>query len=271
MIKSNIGIGSNIYIRSNPDIKKDRKYVEKITGAKLLCDIRRRYVGFEAIPLTYVQDRILSGNQTCSYAKNGEMSFGPIMIDGNVSWQSRCEYTNCIGITGCIPQKIHRESVVEEDDAEEKKSLQEFFEVHDVIIEENPKEYSLPTEQAIEEIKEISKQYKELATPDCIISAPLDSHIILNSGPGTGKTYTIIKRLIYILENDLCPADEIYILCYTRSAKEVIESKIDQAVMDDIIQPVAKNICILTFDSYAAYFLREMKEQGVVKENFKSY
>lgn len=44
MIKSNIGIASNIYIRSDPDIRRDRKYTEKITGAKLLNDIRRRYV-----------------------------------------------------------------------------------------------------------------------------------------------------------------------------------------------------------------------------------
>ena len=52
MIKSNISIKSNIYIRSNSNIIKDRKYTEKITGAKLLNDIHRHYVGFDAIPLT---------------------------------------------------------------------------------------------------------------------------------------------------------------------------------------------------------------------------
>ncbi|HOF68901.1 MAG TPA: hypothetical protein PLF24_05460, partial [Ruminococcus sp.] len=95
MIKSNISIASNIYIRSDPDIRRDRKYTEKITGAKLLNDIRKRYVGFEAIPLTQVQNQILSGNQTCAYAKDGQMSFGPVMIDGVLRWQSRCEYTSC--------------------------------------------------------------------------------------------------------------------------------------------------------------------------------
>ena len=93
MIKSNIGISSNIYIRSNPDIRKDRKYTEKITDAKLLHNIRKRYFGLEAIPLTDVQNQILSGNQTCSYAKNGERSFGPVMVDGVLRWESRCEYT----------------------------------------------------------------------------------------------------------------------------------------------------------------------------------
>lgn len=286
MIKSNISIASNIYIRSDPDIRRDGTYTEKIAGAKLLNDIRRRYVGFEAIPLTDVQNRILSGNQTCSYAKNGEMSFGPVMADGVLHWQSRCEYTACPGFNGCVPQVIPREPVTE-DDAEEKKNLQEFFEALGIIIqddvvvferdrniaktEENPKEYTAPAEQAVEKIKEISRQYIEITTPDCIVSAPLDSHIILNSGPGTGKTYTIIQRLIHILANNLCPADKIYILCYTRSAKKVVESKINQAVIDGIIQPSAKNIYVLTFDSYATYFLMDMREQGIIKENFDIY
>ena len=286
MIKSNISIASNIYIRSDPDIRKDKKYTEKITGAKLIKDMRQRYVGLEAIPLTQVQKEIISGHQTCSYAKNGEMSFGPIMVDGALCWQSRCEYTDCPGFNGCLPREILRETITE-DDTEEKKSLQEFFEKLGIIIqedtvvferdrntaktEESPKEYTAPTEQPVEEINEQSHQYTEITTPNCIVSAPLDSHIILNSGPGTGKTYTIIQRLIHILANNLCPADKIYILCYTRSAKNVVESKIEQAVIEGVIQPSAKNICVLTFDSYATYFLMAMRDQGVIKENFDSY
>ena len=286
MIKSNIGISSNIYIRSNPDIRKDRKYTEKITDAKLLHNIRKRYFGLEAIPLTDVQNQILSGNQTCSYAKNGERSFGPVMVDGVLRWESRCEYTACPGFNGCIPREIPRETVTE-DDAEDKKSLQEFFKKLGITIqddtvvfernrntaktEESPKEYTAPAEQTVEELKEQSRQSIEITTPDPIVSAPLDSHILLNSGPGTGKTYTIIQRLIYILANKLCLADEIYILCYTRSAKSVVESKIEQAVEKGMIPPSAKNICVLTFDSYATYFLMEMREQGIIKENFDSY
>lgn len=286
MIKSNIGISSNIYIRSNPDIRKDRKYTEKITDAKLLHNIRKRYFGLEAIPLTDVQNQILSGNQTCSYAKNGERSFGPVMVDGVFRWESRCEYTACPGFNGCIPREIPRETVTE-DDAEDKKSLQEFFKKLGITIqddtvvfernrntaktEENPKEYTAPAEQTVEELKKQSRQSIEITTPDPIVSAPLDSHILLNSGPGTGKTYTIIQRLIYILANKLCLADEIYILCYTRSAKSVVESKIEQAVEKGMIPPSAKNIFVLTFDSYATYFLMEMREQGIIKENFDSY
>lgn len=284
MMKSNINITSNIYIRTNSDISKDRKYAEKITGSKRIHEVQKRYGnGLARISLTPIQRKIASESVACSNAKDGEMSFGPVMIDGHLSWQNRCEYIACRGLNGCMPQVLPREAVTE-DDAKDKKNLQKFFESLGIVIqddtvvferdrntvktEEIPKQYIAPTEQAVEEIQKLSKQYIKITSPDCIVSAPLDSHITLNSGPGTGKTYTIIQRLIYILANNLCTADKIYILCYTRSAKKVIESKIDHAVVDGIIQPSAKNICVLTFDSYATYFLMAMREQGIIKENF---
>ena len=290
MIESNIGIASNIYIRKDSDLTKDAEYLNKVSGAKRLRDIRRRYYGNYCSQFSEVQRKIASETVTCALAKNGEMSFGAIKSEQGLSWVNRCEYTECPRYETCtfyrIPKHIIHESVPAEDN-EDKKSIQEFFETLGIIIkdddviferdrntakaEESDKEYNPPKEQPVEELKQSSEKYVEITESDCIISAPLDSHIILNSGPGTGKTYTIIQRLIYILANNLCPADEIYILCYTRSAKKVIENKIEQAVTDGIIQPSAKNICILTFDSYATYFLIAMKDQGVITENFESY
>ena len=94
MIKSNIGITSNIYVRSNPEIRKDKNYTEKITGVKLLKTISENYIGFETIQLTQVQKKILSESQICSYAKNGEMSFGAVMSEESLNWVNRCEYSD---------------------------------------------------------------------------------------------------------------------------------------------------------------------------------
>lgn len=286
MTESNINITSNVYIRRDPDITKDREYTKKITGVKRLTDIRNRYIGSENIPLNDAQRKIMEGNQTCSYAKSGEMSFGPVMVNGKLEWVNRCEYTKCKGFGGCKPLNIQRTPVPEEH-TEDIESLQEFMKKLGIVkkddiisvkidrnvakLEESSKKFIAPRENSVKEIKESISKYTEITEPSCIINAPLETHIILNSGPGTGKTYTIIQRLMYILKNDLCPAEDIYILCYTRSAKKVIETKLEQAIADDIIPPAAKNICILTFDSYATYFLMEMKEQGVIKENCDKY
>ncbi len=290
MIESNINITSNIYIRSNLKLKKDRKYIEKITGAERIRNIKKKYYGFNKIRMLPAQDEIAKGHIKCINAKSGEVSFVPVIVNGKIELKNVCEYTACDIYEKCtagrVPKIIPREPVTE-DDTEDKESITEFakslgisyedntpvFEKDKNITktEENPKEYIAPTEQVIEEIKKSGNKYVKINDSDCIISAPLDSHIILNSGPGTGKTYTITQRLIYILKNNLCSADEIYILCYTRSAKKVIENKIEQAVTDEVVPPEAKNICILTFDSYATYFLMDMKEQGIITENFESY
>ena len=286
MVESNINIVSNIYVRSDSDIKKDRQYIEKITGAKRIKEIQNRYYGFNRIPLTDVQNKIAQESSTCSYAENGEMSFGPVLVDGVLKWKNRCESSNCRiyekCVSGRVPKIIPRENLAEED-IEEEENLQKFFESlgikiqDDTVVferdrntrnvEENLKEYVNPTERSATDTVEYGKKYIEITEPDCIINSPLNSHIILNSGPGSGKTYTIIQRLIHILSNRLCPAEEIYILCYTRSAKNVVENKLEEAVTSGIISPSAKNICILTFDSYAAYFLLAMKDQGIITED----
>ena len=194
MIQSNISIISNIYIRKNPDIRKDIEYVEKITGAKRIRAIQNRYIGFEMIPLTSVQEQIASGNATCAHAKNGEMSFGPVMHDGSICWKNRCEYIACPHFNkDCGPQEITRESL-SGSDIEDRQSLQDFSKklgiiIHDDTVlferdknveklEENPKEYTAPVEQTVKEAKDTSKKYILITEPDCIISSSLESHII---------------------------------------------------------------------------------------------
>lgn len=285
MIESNINIISNIYIRSDPDIRNDRKYAERITGAKMLRELKKNY----GISLSAIQEKIANEGLSCSYAKNGEMSWGAILENGTLKWVNRCENISCHMYDECvtdrIPKIIPRKQSVEdykEDDLQKfletlgiSKQGDEFIFERDKNpeineTEELPKDYEKPSEQTADELKQAGSLYIEIAEPSRIINAPLDSHIILNSGPGTGKTYTIIQRLIYILANGLCPAEEIYILCYTRSAKNVIERKLDAAVENGIIQPSAKNICVLTFDSYATYFLMDMKEQGVITDDLNA-
>lgn len=292
MLKSNINISSNIYIRSCRDIRKDKEYLQRITGAQRIRDLQNRFTGLESLTFSPVQESIASGNVICAYAKNGEMSYGPVMKEGRMHWINRCEnetcprYTSCTSVPGAQP--IHREIRMDNASEEEREELREFFQrlgiqiQEDTVIferdrnrsklkdmEECEQTYTPPAEQPVTEVKEAGNQYQVITTPDCIIHAPLESHIILNSGPGTGKTYTIIQRLIYLLEQDMCSAEEIYILCYTRSAKKVVESKLEEAVAEGKIPPSASSICVLTFDSYATYFLMEMKEQGVLKEHFE--
>lgn len=285
MLKSNINIVSNVYIRSNEDIKKDYEYIRHITGKKRLNDIKRNYSGIQSVKMTEIQERIIEQTKPCHYAKNKEMSFGPVMKDGDLIWECRCEYKSCSLYSNCMKNlnvfKIERD---EKPSDESEKEDDEFFKQPGVVFNSENLMFEgkqKATEEKSEEIKyepkepdfseNISDKYKRIESPYCIFNAPIDSHIIINSAPGTGKTYTIIRRLIYILSNQLCPSEQVYVLCYTRSAKKLIEDRIDEAVVKGYVPSDAKNICILTFDSYATYFLMALQEQGEINFDFTKY
>ncbi len=286
MLKSNINIVSNIYIRRDEEIARDYEYVKRITGRKLLTDIKNRSYGVQAVRMTEIQEKIIKENTSCYYAKNKEMSFGPVMKDGDLVWACHCEYIQCSLYSQCMnnPNSVRIERKNNQADFYEKDDFDDFLK-HIGITSEGEnlqfKSTHTMTEEPSEEIKyepkepdfsgNMSDRYKIISDPQCIIESPVESHIILNSAPGTGKTYNIIQRLIYILINQLCPAERIYILCYTRSAKKLIEDKIDDAVISGTVPADAKNICILTFDSYATYFLMALQEQGEINIDFKNY
>lgn len=287
MEKSNINIISNIYVRSEDDVTHDKKYVEHIFGAERLKNLKNSLSSLSTVKLNNVQDRIVKESSICANIKNGERSFGPVLTNEGIVYSCRCEKKDCDrydGYGGCMDSDyakcIDRKPVEKiHNDDEDQEDLKKFIKRIGVVFNENEngliidinrnnknetpteesdREYEKPKEPIFEEKQE--SEYKQIENSDCIISSPIDSHIILNSGPGTGKTYTIIQRLIYILKNNLCNADEINILCYTRSAKNVIETKINEAVKNGILLPSAKNICVLTFDSYATYFLIDTED-----------
>lgn len=288
MEKSNINIISNIYVRSEDDVTHDKKYVEHIFGAERLKNLRDSLSSLSTVKLNDVQNRIVKESSICEKIKNGERSFGPVLTNEGIVYSCRCEKKDCDrydGYGGCMDSDyakcIDRKQIEKVDnDDEDQEDLKQFIKRIGVVFEENEngliidinrnnknetpteesdKEYEKPKEPVFQENQK--SEYKQIENSDCIISAPINSHIMLNSGPGTGKTYTIIQRLIYILKNNLCDADKINILCYTRSAKNVVETKIDEAVKNGILSPSAKNICVLTFDSYATYFLGFISEE----------
>ena len=96
MIKSNINISSNIYIRRHRDLYSDKQYIEQVVGANRLKEIKNRYSGsLSSIKLNKAQDEIANGTVKCSYDKSGEISYGPVLQNGSMCWENRCENISC--------------------------------------------------------------------------------------------------------------------------------------------------------------------------------
>ena len=102
------------------------------------------------------------------------------------------------------------------------------------------------------------KKIKQIDSAENIIKSSLSSRILVNAGPGTGKTHTVIERLKYIdiNEEDLMP-DSVLVLCFSRSAVKVIRDRLAEAIDKGKISPYAKRFTIMTFDSFATWYLMQ--------------
>lgn len=104
-----------------------------------------------------------------------------------------------------------------------------------------------------------------------IIIAPASEKIIVNAGPGTGKTYTLIARIINMIQEQGLDPDGILVLCFSRAAVEVIEQRLEQAYKNGEVGINWHSVEIRTFDSFATSILAwaiEEDKDALLNESF---
>ena len=93
------------------------------------------------------------------------------------------------------------------------------------------------------------------STQDKIIEAEAVERTIVNAGPGTGKTWALIEKIIYMINERKASAENILVLCFSRSAVEVIRNRLTKAVEQGRIGYEWQDVDIRTFDSFCTYML----------------
>lgn len=88
-----------------------------------------------------------------------------------------------------------------------------------------------------------------------IIEADEQEHIVVNAGPGTGKTYALIQKIVYMVNILNVDPEEILVLCFSRAAVEVIKQRLREAYQRDEIGINWQFVEIRTFDSFATRIL----------------
>lgn len=102
-----------------------------------------------------------------------------------------------------------------------------------------------------------------LASQDAVISADTDSRICVTAGPGTGKTYIVIKRLQKLLAHDH-PSKAILVLCFSKNAVYIIRERLRAELGDRVDALIAdERLVIRTFDSFATYMLADELPKGL--------
>ena len=124
----------------------------------------------------------------------------------------------------------------------------------DMQCEKNNALQNTQSEIGAENLDENSNAF-EPSSQDDFIHMPLSSNIVVNAGPGTGKTYALIKRLMYLIKTGELDADTILILCFTNAAADVIRTRLKKVALENNMHKEYEEIEIRTFDSFATNIL----------------
>lgn len=95
------------------------------------------------------------------------------------------------------------------------------------------------------------------ATQDAVVSLPASAKVLVNAPPGTGKTWTLIQRIRYLVEEEGIAPGQILALTFTRAAAAVIRERLGDAARDGA---EIADIDAGTFHSFAFSLLNQCRE-----------
>ena len=283
MSKSNITIASNIFVRTSPYAKEDLIFVEKVRGRAALNVLKEQLFGLASrARLTDAQEQERKEGSSCGthLNKKQEKTFGPILVDGQVHWACRCENPDCPHFHECMalpyakrisrPLRGSMDQIIHADPSPltftrlgiDAGTIFTTIETSSEVVQEAPEEV-IPEEVVIQDqgFFDTSHSFTEISDPTIIIESSIDTHILVNAGPGTGKTYSAIRRLEYVLANRLTTdPTSVLLLCYTNAAKREIEDRIKSAVSKGELPVEVTGLTVYTFDSLASFYLLDAGE-----------
>ena len=100
-----------------------------------------------------------------------------------------------------------------------------------------------------------------------------DDSTLINAGAGSGKTKTILHKLSYLVDNQMCAPEEILVLAYNRNVKEELVERIksikNQKIKNKLVEIAKKNVH--TFHGYGYKQLRHKKSVAKFTEKASDF
>ena len=103
-----------------------------------------------------------------------------------------------------------------------------------------------------------------------IVEQNPEERTVVNAGPGTGKTWILIEKIKYMLSDlEMNPSD-ILILCFSRSAVEVIRNRLEEAADREELPLNWHQVDVRTFDSFATYLIAWIQDNipGILPKSY---
>ena len=285
---STLAFKSNLYpVRNNKCFYEDNIFLSKIHDPFAL-----RVLQEERYHLTKIQEKEYElAGQHCSFTADDDYPWGTIIgEDGSERVVCKCINTECHLFSKCRPDFSRDELNVNEENKNSRIAILELeskkldsnkekgngkaaiklFDDENVVsetIQEPNKEDCQQIENKAEVINTIPKVIKPAeqkkvdftsfveVEQDAIICLNSVERTVINAGPGTGKTWTLIEKIIYMINEGGVEAKNILVLCFSRSAVEVIKNRLSDAAESGRLGYEWENVDVRTFDSFATYLL----------------
>lgn len=103
------------------------------------------------------------------------------------------------------------------------------------------------------------------AEQQLVIQAPASARLIVDAGPGTGKTATLCARIAWLLETAKLEPGEIWIISFTRTAVAEIRNRVSNYLHHPA---VVSGIKVATIDSHAWAMNVGFNEDAVLSGGF---
>lgn len=240
---SNVEFKSNLYPVAG-SCRDDKNFLRQIHDIFALERLKDEAPFYQTTTLQDEEYR--NAARHCYFAASDEYPWGTIIDgEGRARVVCKCEQFNCRLFKECRPNyqppSVEIEEIIEPE-AEPAKIIP-------TEIEEAPKK--TPTAKKIDAPKIISVEQPPESAQEAIIEAAPNEMIIVNGGPGTGKTFVVTEKIMHMIDVQGVAPDHILVFCFSRAAVDVIRARLsaDCAGVD-----------IRTFDSFATYMLAAVEK-----------
>ena len=98
----------------------------------------------------------------------------------------------------------------------------------------------------------------------------VDGPVLITAGPGTGKTFTLAQRAVYMIQEKQIRPEEIMIATFTEKAAKEIITRITNELLDRKIAVNLNEMYIGTFHSICLRFIKELIEYSRTSKNYRT-